>query len=171
MTPGRRRRPTAPSRAEPRPKDLERVHPDCASVVFQTAQPRSPNVPGNAMTTPTEKILSTGLALARDAGSALADAGASASSAVGTSLVKAMPKAKQLGTTVKEMISVGAGLGVAVVVARKRKQAREAAAASGTAKPTRVAAKNMRGNGASTAAKKAPAKKAAPRARKPASAS
>jgi DNA-binding protein HU-beta len=149
-----------------------------------------------------EKILSTGLALARDAGSALADAGAAASSAVGSSLVKAVPTAKQLGTKVKELVSVGAalaiakkggkaalaaakknpvavaagtvalaGLGVAVVVARKRKQAREDAAAA-AAKPTRVVARNMRGDAATVAkkapAKKAPAKKAASRARKPA---
>lgn len=153
------------------------------------------------MNSKTDKILSTGLTLVRDAGAAVADS--AIVNKVGTSLVKAVPKAKQLGKTVSGMVSVGAGLaiakkggkaaiavarknpvataaaavalaglGVAVAVVRKRKKARDAAAGAGTgtAKPKRVVAKNMRGNGAA-AAKKAPAKRAAPRARKPTGAS
>lgn len=146
----------------------------------------------------TENMLSTGLTLVRDAGAAVADS--ALVSKVGTSLVRAVPKARALGSTVKGMVSAGAalavakrggkaalkmakrnpvatlagavalaGLGVAVAVVRKRKQDREAAG-NGTAKPKRVAARNMRGDGAATAAKKAPAKRAA-RARKPANAS
>ena len=158
------------------------------------------------MNTQTEKLLSTGLTLVRDAGAAVADS--KIVDKVGTSLVKAVPKAKALGSTVKGMVSAGAalavakrggklaaaggkaalkiarknpvavaagavalaGIGVAVAVVRKRKKDREAAA-SGTAKPKRVTARNMRANGAATApAKKAPAKRAS-RARKPTSAS
>jgi hypothetical protein len=147
------------------------------------------------MNSQTEKMLSTGLTMARDAGAAAVEAG----SKVGTQLVKvAVPQAKKLASNLKGAVSVGAGLaiakkggkvalavarrnpiataaaavalagvGVAVVVARKRKAAR-AAAADGTSKPKRVTAKNMRGDGAAT--KKAPAKRTA-RARKPASAS
>jgi hypothetical protein len=149
------------------------------------------------MNTQTDKILSTGLTLVRDAGAAVADS--ALVSRVGTSLVKAVPKAKKLGTAVKEMVSVGAGLaiarrggkaalavarknpvataaaavalaglGVAVAVARKRKKDREAGV-DGAAKPKRLSARNMRGNGAAVA-KKAPAKRAA-RARKPSDAS
>ena len=145
----------------------------------------------------TEKMISTGLTLVRDAGSAAVDA---VSSKVGTSLTTVVPAAKSLAKQVKGAVSVGAGLalakqggkmamkvakknpvavaagavalagiGVAVAVVRKRKKDREAAA-SGTAKPKRVTAKNMRANGADTAAKKAPAKRA-PRARKPTGAS
>ena len=150
------------------------------------------------MTPKTEKIISTGLALARDAGAAAVETG----SKVGTNLVRvAAPKAKELVSRVKGAVSVGAGLaiakkggkvalavakknpiataaaaavlagvGVAVVVARKRKAAK-AAAGNGKAAPKKLAAKNMRGNSAA-AAKKAPAKRAsATRARKPAGAS
>jgi hypothetical protein len=150
------------------------------------------------MNSQTEKLLSTGLTLVRDAGSAAVEK--IADSSIGTSLVKAVPKAGKLASRVKNAVSVGAGLaiakrgskvalaaakknpvavaagavvlaglGVAVAVARKRKKDREAAA-NGTAKPKRVTAQNMRGNGAATAAKKAPAKRA-PRARKPTTAS
>lgn len=148
------------------------------------------------MNSRTEKMLSTGLTLARDAGAAAVEAG----SKVGTQLVKSgVPKAKALATRVKQSAALGAGLaiakkggkvalsaakrnpvataaaavalagvGVAVVVARKRKAAK-AAGGDGAAKPKRVAAKNMR-NGAAT--KKAPAKRASSsRARKPAGAS
>lgn len=157
------------------------------------------------MNTQTEKLLSTGLSLVRDAGAAVADS--NIVNKVGTSLVKAAPKVQKLGSSVKEMISVGAalavakrgskiaaaggkaalkmarknpvavaagavvlaGIGVAVAVARKKKLEREA---NGTAKPKRMSARNMRGNGAAVAApaKKAPAKRAS-RARKPTSAS
>jgi hypothetical protein len=153
------------------------------------------------MNSQTEKLLNTGLTLVRDAGSAAVEK--LADSKVGTSLVKAVPKAGQLAGKLKDAVSVGAavaiarkggkvavqvakknpvavaagavalaGLGVAVAVARRRKKEREAAA-SGGAKPTKVAARNMRGNGAgATPAKKAAAKKStASRARKPASAS
>src|SRR5688572_13977078 len=159
------------------------------------------------MNTQTDKLLSTGLTLVRDAGAAVADS--EIVNKVGTSLVKAVPKAKALGSTAKGMVSAGAalavakrggklaaaggkaavamarknpvatiagavalaGIGVAVAVVRKRKKDREAAA-SGTAKPKRVSARNMRGNGATVAApaKKAPAKRAS-RARKSPSAS
>ena len=146
------------------------------------------------MNSKTEKVISTGLSLARDAGAAAVEAG----SRVGTNLVKvAGPTAKSLAKRVQGAVSVGAGLaiakkggkvalavarknpiataaaavaltgvGVAVVVARRRKAAK--AAGNGGPKPTKVAAKNMRGN--SAPAKKAPAKRA-PRARKPANAS
>ena len=150
------------------------------------------------MNSQTEKMLSTGLTLVRDAGSAAVDK--LADSKVGTSLVRvAAPKAGKLARTVKEAVSVGAavaiakkggkaamaaakknpvavaagavalaGLGVAVAVVRKRKKDREAAA-NGTAKPKRVTARNMRGNGATaTPAKKAAPAKRAARARKPA---
>ena len=150
------------------------------------------------MNSQTEKMLSTGLTLVRDAGSAAVEK--LADSKVGTSLAKAVPKAGELVGKVKKAATLGAGLaiarrggkaavaaakknpvavaagavvlaglGVAVAVARKRKKDREAAA-NGTAKPKRVTAQNMRGNGAATAAKKAPAKRA-PRARKPTTAS
>ena len=147
------------------------------------------------MNSKTEKVLSTGLTLARDAGAAAVEAG----SKVGTQLVKvAAPKAKELASKVKGAVSVGAGLaiakkggkvalavarknpiataaaavaltgvGVAVMVARKRKAAK--AAGGGKAAPKKLAAKNMRG---SAPAKKAPAKRAATsRARKPTNAS
>ena len=152
------------------------------------------------MNSQTEKMLSTGLTLVRDAGSAAVDK--LADSKVGTSLAKAVPKAGELVGKMKKAATLGAGLaiarrggkaamaaakknpvavaagavalaglGVAVAVVRKRRKDREAAA-NGTAKPKRVAAKNMRGNGAATApAKKAAPAKRASRARKPASAS
>jgi predicted phage tail protein len=151
------------------------------------------------MNSQTEKMLSTGLTLVRDAGSAAVEK--LADSKVGTSLAKAVPKAGELVGRVKQAATLGAGLaiarrggkaalaaakknpvamaagavalaglGVAVAVARKRKKDREAAAANGAAKPKRVSATNMRSNGAAAPAKKAPAKRAA-RARKPASAS
>ena len=136
------------------------------------------------MNSQTEKLLSTGLTLVRDAGSAAVEK--IADSKVGTSLVKAVPKAGKLAGKLKDAVSVGAavaiarkggkaamaaakknpvavaagavalaGLGVAVAVARKRRKDREAA-----------------GNGASAApAKKAAAKKSTARARKPAGAS
>jgi hypothetical protein len=151
-----------------------------------------------AMNSKTEKVISTGLTLAREAGAAAVEA----SSKVGTNLVKvAGPQAKRLATRVKDAVSIGAaiaaakkggqvavkaarknpvataaaavalaGVGVAVVMARKRKVAKHAAAAgNGRAAPKKLTAKNMRGDGA---AKKAPAKRAAPasRARKPAGA-
>jgi hypothetical protein len=148
------------------------------------------------MNSKTEKVLSTGLTLARDAGAAAVEAGTK----VGTQLVRvAGPKAKELASRVKGAVSVGAGLaiakkggkaalamakknpvataaaavaltgvGVAVMVARKRKAAK-AAAGDGKAAPKKLTAKNMRGN---SVAKKAPAKRAtASRARKPANAS
>jgi hypothetical protein len=153
------------------------------------------------MNSQTEKLLNTGLTLVRDAGSAAVEK--IADSKVGTSLVKAVPKAGKLAGKLKDAVSVGAavaiarrggkaavaaarknpvavaagavalaGLGVAVAVARKRRKDREAAA-NGGPKPTKVAARNMRGNGAA----KAPAKKAAAKktttagSRKPANAS
>ena len=148
------------------------------------------------MTSQTEKMISTGLILARDAGAAAVEKG----SKIGTSLVKAaVPQAQKLASRVKGAVSVGAGLaiakkggkiamaaakknpvataaaaavlagvGVAVVVARKRKAAKEAAA-GGKAAPKKLTAKNMRGT---VAAKKAPAKRASTaRARKPTNAS
>jgi hypothetical protein len=148
------------------------------------------------MNSKTEKVLSTGLTLARDAGAAAVEAGTK----VGTQLVRvAGPKAKELASRVKGAVSVGAGLaiakkggkaalamakknpvataaaavaltgvGVAVMVARKRKAAK-ATAGDGKAAPKKLAAKNMRG---ASVAKKAPAKRAtASRARKPANAS
>jgi hypothetical protein len=148
------------------------------------------------MNSNTEKVLTTALTLARDAGAAAVEAGTK----VGTQLVRvAGPKAKELASRVKGAVSVGAGLaiarkggkaalamakknpvataaaavaltgvGVAVMVARKRKAAK-AAAGDGKAAPKKLTAKNMR-NGA--AAKKAPAKRASTaRARKPAGAS
>ena len=152
------------------------------------------------MNSQTEKLINTGLTLVRDAGSAAVEK--LADSKVGTSLVKAVPKAGKLAGRVKDAVSVGAavaiarrggkvalaaakknpvavaagavalaGLGVAVAVVRKRKKDREAAAAGG-AKPTKVAARNMRGNGKAAPAKKAAAKKTTTsRARKPANAS
>ena len=143
------------------------------------------------MNSQTEKMLSTGLSLARDAGAAAVEKG----SKIGTSLVKA---AGPLASRVKGAVSVGAGLaiakkggkmamaaakknpvataaaaavlagvGVAVVVARKRKAAKEAA--GGKTAPKKLTAKNMRGT---VAAKKAPAKRASTaRARKPTNAS
>ena len=145
----------------------------------------------------TEKLLNTGMTLVRDAGSAAAEKIADTGTSL---VRAAAPKAGKLAKTVKEAVSVGAavaiakkggkaalaaakknpvavaagavvlaGLGVAVAVARKRKKDREAAA-NGTAKPKRVSARNMRGNGATAPAKKAPAKRAA-RARKPATVS
>jgi len=150
------------------------------------------------MNSQTEKMLSTGLTLVRDAGSAAVEK--LADSKVGTSLAKAVPKAGQLVGKMKKAATVGAGLaiakrggkaalaaakknpvavavgavalaglGVAVAVARKRKLEREAAG-NGAAKPKRVSAKNMRANGAAAPAKKAAAKRA-PRARKPTGAS
>jgi hypothetical protein len=149
------------------------------------------------MNSKTEKVISTGLTLARDAGAAAVEAG----SKVGTQLVRvAAPKAKELASKMKGAVSVGAGLaiakkggkvalavarknpiataaaavaltgvGVAVMVARTRTAAK-AAAGAGKAAPKKLAAKNMRGSTAP--AKKAPAKRAsAPRARKPAGAS
>ena len=137
------------------------------------------------MNTQTEKMLTTSWNLVRDAGSAVSDA--AVHSRVGTSLVKSLPR-------VKEMISVGAGLalarrgtrvaisavrrnplaaiagavalagvGVAISVAKRRKQARldaEAGAGSGT-RPLRLAATKMPG---AARAKSAPAK--TPRVRK-----
>ncbi len=180
-------------------KNLERVHPDCASVVFPDCDPAVPTCLEIAMKT--EKMISTGLTLVRDAGSAAVEA---VSSKVGTGMTAVVPVAKSLAKQVKGAVSVGAGialakkggkmamkaarknpvavaagavalagLGVAVAVVRKRKKDREAAAAAGIAKPKRVAARDMRSNGAATtttAAKKAPAKRA-PRARKPAGSS
>src|SRR5881394_3306091 len=62
------------------------------------------------MNSQTEKMLSTGMSLARDAGAAVVEAG----SKVGTNLVKvAAPQAKRLATRVKEAVSVGAGLAIA----------------------------------------------------------
>jgi len=149
------------------------------------------------MNSKTEKVLSTGLTLARDAGAAAVEAG----SKVGTQLVRvAAPRAKELASRVKGAVSVGAGLaiakkggkvalaiakknpvataaaavaltgvGVAVMVARRRKAAK-AAAGDGKSAPKKLTAKNMRGT--SAAAKKAPAKRASTsRARKPAGAS
>ena len=147
------------------------------------------------MNSQTEKLLSTGLTLVRDAGSAAVEK--IADSKVGTSLVKAVPKAGKLAGKLKDAVSVGAavaiarrggkaavaaarknpvavaagavalaGLGVAVAVARKKKKDREAAG-NGAAKPKQVAARNMRN---ATPAKKVAAKKTT-RARKPASAS
>jgi len=150
------------------------------------------------MNSKTEKLISTGLSLARDAGAAAVEAG----SRVGTNLVKVgVPQAQKLASRVKGAVSVGAGLaiakkggkvalaaakknpiataaaaavlagvGVGVMVARKRKAARDAAA-SGKPAPKKLTAKNMRANGAA-AAKKAPAKRASStRARKPTGAS
>ena len=131
------------------------------------------------MNTQTEKMLTTSWNLVRDAGSAVSDA--AVHSRVGTSLVKSLPR-------VKEMISVGAGLalarrgtrvaisavrrnplaaiagavalagvGVAISVAKRRKQARldaEAGAGSGT-RPLRLTATKMPG---AARAKSAPAK-------------
>ena len=147
------------------------------------------------MNSKTEKLISTGLSLARDAGAAAVEAG----SRVGTNLVKVgVPQAQKLASRVKGAVSVGAGLaiakkggkvalaaarknpiataaaaavlagvGVGVMVARKRKAAKAAAAASGKPAPKKLAAKNMRANGAAPA-KKAPAKRASTaRARKP----
>jgi hypothetical protein len=146
------------------------------------------------MNSQTEKMLSTGLSLARDAGAAAVEAGTK----VGTSLVQVeVPQAQKLASRVKGAVSVGAGLaiakkggkmamaaakrnpvataaaaavlagvGVAVVVARKRKAAKDAAGGNKSA-PKKLTAKNMRGDGA---AKKVPAKRAA-RARKPTNAS
>ena len=118
------------------------------------------------MNTQTEKVLTTSWNLVRDAGSAVSDA--AVNSRVGTSLAKNLPR-------MKEMVSLGAGmalaqrgtrvaitavrrhpiaaiagavalagLGFAIAVASRRRQARE----NGDAKPRRLAAKNMRGNGA-----------------------
>ena len=140
------------------------------------------------MNSQTEKLLNTGLTLVRDAGSAAVEK--IADSKVGTSLVKAVPKAGKLASRLKDAVSVGAavaiakkggaaavkaarknpvavaagavvlaGIGVGVAVARKRKKDREAAN-GGAKKPTKVAAKNMRGDGAA-APRKATAKKAA----------
>lgn len=148
------------------------------------------------MNSKTEKVISTGLTLAREAGAAAVEAG----SKVGTNLVRvAGPQAKKLATRVKEAASIGAavamakkggkaaakvarknpiataaaavalaGVGVAVVVARKRKAAKAAAGGNGKTAPKKVAAKNMRSSAAP--AKKPAAKKTATRARKPASA-
>jgi hypothetical protein len=142
------------------------------------------------MNSKTEKVISTGLTLAREAGAAAVEAG----SKVGTNLVKvAGPQAKRLATRVKDAVSIGAavaaakkggqvavkaarknpvataaaavalaGGGVAVGMARKRKAAKDAAAGNGKSAPKKLTAKNMRGDGA---AKKAPAKRAAPASR------
>jgi hypothetical protein len=152
-----------------------------------------------AMNSQTEKLLNTGLTLVRDAGSAAVEK--IADSKVGTSLVKAVPKAGKLAGRLKDAVSVGAAVAVArrggkvalaaakknpvavaagavalaglgVAVAVARKRKKDReAAANGHAKPKQVAARNMRGDGAA----KAPAKKAAAkkttRARKPAGAS
>ena len=137
-------------------KNLERVHPDCASVVFPGCAPAVPTCLEIAMNT--EKMISTGLTLVRDAGSAAVEA---VSSKVGTGMTAVVPVAKSLAKQVKGAVSVGAGialakqggklamkaakknpvavaagavalagLGVAVAVVRKRKKDREAAAAA-----------------------------------------
>ena len=135
------------------------------------------------MNSQTEKLLNTGLSLVRDAGSAAVEKGTSLVKVAGPKAGKLASKLKNavsVGAAVavarkgsqaavkavrKNPVAAAAGavalagLGVAVVVARKRKQEREAAAKSGTAKPTKVAARNARGNGAASPAKKAAAKK------------
>jgi len=63
------------------------------------------------MNSQTEKLLSTGLTLVRDAGSAAVEK--IADSKVGTSLMKAVPKAGKLASRVKNAVSVGAGLAIA----------------------------------------------------------
>jgi hypothetical protein len=63
------------------------------------------------MNTQTEKMLSTGLTLVRDAGAAVADS--DIVNRVGTSLVKAVPKVQKLGSRVKDAVTVGAGLALA----------------------------------------------------------
>ena len=128
-----------------------------------------------------DKILSTTWNLVREAGANAAEA--ASNSKVGTSLVKAMPKAKKLGSAVKDMVSVGAGLAIAkrggkaaLAVARRnpiataagavalagigvavavvrKRKARAAAAADGNPKPQRLTASNRRGNGAGAAKK------------------
>ena len=150
------------------------------------------------MSKQTEKMLSNGISLAREAGAKAVDL--AVHSKVGTSIAKAGPKAGALAARVKDAVSLSAGIaiakkggqaamkggkaaiavarknpvavaagavalagiGVAVAVVRKRKRAAAEAAAKGSkGKPTKVAARNMRGNGASAPAKKAPAKKLA----------
>ena len=137
------------------------------------------------MTTQTEKMLTTSWNLVRDAGSAVGDA--AVHSKVGTTLVRSLPR-------VKEMISVGAGLalarrgtriaisavrrnpvaaiagavalaglGVAIAVAKRRKQARENGSDSPATRPRRLVAKNVRGNSRTVESKTAPR---APRVRK-----
>jgi hypothetical protein len=148
-----------------------------------------PNVREWAMNSQTEKLLNTGLTLVRDAGSAADEKGTELVKVAGPKAGKiagrlkdalsvgaAVAIAKKGGAAAvkaarKNPVAVAAGavvlagIGVGVAVARKRKQDREAAAKSGGAKPTKVAAKNARGNGATAtkkaAAKKAPAKKSA----------
>jgi hypothetical protein len=143
------------------------------------------------MNSQTEKLLNTGLTLVRDAGSAAVEKGTSLVKVAGPKAGKLASRVKNavsVGAAVaiakkggaaavkaakKNPVAVAAGavalagLGVAVAVARKRKKEREAAAKTGGAKPTKVAARNARGNGAAAPAKKAAAKKTtASRARK-----
>ncbi|MEO7252534.1 MAG: hypothetical protein ABIW30_08000, partial [Arenimonas sp.] len=123
--------------------------------------------------------------LVRDAGSAVGDA--AVHSKVGTTLVRTLPR-------VKEMISMGAGLalarrgtkiaitavrrnpvaaiagavalaglGVAITVAKRRKEARENGTDTST-RPRRLVAKNVRGTSRTVETKTAPR---APRVRKP----
>ena len=138
------------------------------------------------MSTQTEKMLSTSWNLVRDAGSAMTDA--ASQSRVGTRLVRALPR-------LKEMVSIGAGLalarrgtrvaiaavrrnplaaiagavalagvGVAITVARRRKQAREIGignnGATAAPQPRRLVAKNLRGG------TQVPAKKSGTRAKR-----
>lgn len=147
------------------------------------------------MTTQTEKMLSTSWNLVRDAGSAVADAAVNSSVATSLvkSLPKASKQVSRLKEMVSvgaglaiakrgARVAVAvvkrnpvaaiagavalAGLGVAVTVARKRKLARENGETATPRTSRRLAAKDMRSNGAS---KTVAAKKAAraPRTRKP----
>jgi hypothetical protein len=145
------------------------------------------------MSNQNEKVLSTSWNLVREAGTAVGDA--AANSRVGTSLVRNLPK-------VKEMISVGAGLavarkgakaavaavrrnpaaaiagavalagvGVAVAMVRQRKAARangDASATTAASKPRRLAATNMRKTNTDGSTKPVAAKSVAKSAAKPA---
>lgn len=139
------------------------------------------------MTNSTEKMLTTSWNLVRDAGSAVADA--AANSNVASTLMRTLPKAR-------EMISVGAGLavarrgtriavaavrrhpvaaiagavalagvGLAMAAAKRRKEAQaNGESVSPRKQPRRVTAKNMRGNAqGSASASRASAEKTAPR--------
>lgn len=145
------------------------------------------------MTTPTEKIINTSMSLAREAGTAITTA--AGNSQIGTELARHLPKLKEVVSVGAGLalarrgskVAVSAvrrnpvaalagaialaGVGIAVAVVNRRKQAREngdaTTARTTRAKPTKLAAKNMRGSAKKPAASKATVARKAPAKRKP----
>jgi hypothetical protein len=151
------------------------------------------NSEAKPMTTPTEKILNTSLSLAREAGTAITTA--ASNSQIGSKLARNLPKLKDavsvgaglalarrgskaaVGAVRRNPVAAMAGavalagVGIAVAVVKRRKDARENGAASTAkkagAKPTKLAAKSMRGTAKKPAASKTKVARKAPAKRKP----